>query len=190
MAYGDAEEERKWLARSHAAQSKRLTDAILRGDDDIARVTVGVPPADAGEVDPVDLSEPDFADLPEDLDEPDDPDLADELDEPERTDPPTAEAQFREHREALLFNLEWAGDFLPHELLADWARRIEPLDLARSATGLDEIGEIRGEYQWAAGLHRPPNSTTRRMEWDYYVPRIGHEIDWLERLFRHVLSFG
>jgi len=28
-----------------------------------------------------------------------------------------------------------------------------------------------------------------RIEWDYHVPRIGHEIEWIVALLRHVVSF-
>lgn len=165
----NAQDDQKWRIDRAREKSNRLYDAIIRGDEDIARWEAGVPPADAAS---------------------DSSDSSDSFDATERTDPPTAGEQFREHRLALLFNLEWAYNFLPQELLANWASRVERLDLQEAETGLVAIEAIRDEYQKAAAYYEPPvTQVSRRIDWDYYVPRIGHEIEWLVRLFRHVLTF-
>ena len=165
-----AEDDRRWRADRAAEQTRRLNDALRRRDYDTARWITGVPPADAGA---------------------DDLDDLDDLGEPGRTDPPTAGEQFREHKQALLFNLEWVYDFLlPPELRQDWARRVAPLDLEQAEAGLPVIEAIRDEYRRAVGRYEPSHrEVSRRMDWDYQVPRIGDEIEWVIALFRHVLTF-
>lgn len=162
-----AEDDRQWRANRAREQTSKLYDALCRRDYDTARWITGVPPAGAGSDD------------------------LDDLDEPGRTDPPTAGEQFREHKLALLFNLEWVYDFLlPPELRQDWARRVAPLDLEQAEAGLPVIEAIRDEYQRAARRYEPSHrEVSRRIDWDYQVPRIGHEIEWVIALFRHVLTF-
>src|SRR5688572_13547744 len=159
MAYGDAEDERKWLAKLHAQQTKALNDALSHRDYDQAKRVTGVPLTTESSHD------------------------ADDLDEPERTEPQTAAEHFREHKHSLLYNLEWADGFLPRESLKDWWLRVEPLDLADAEAGLAAIEAIRDEYQHAVDRYEPSVSQgSRRHDWDYYVPRIGDEIEWVERL--------
>jgi hypothetical protein len=200
---GDAEAERKMLARRHAEQRSRLHEALLRGDDDIARVTVDVPPTDPGRADPDDLEELEELDELDEVEELDDLSARDDLDEfddalddldaleePAGAAPRTADREFREHRHALLYNLEWARDFLPPELLADWAQRVAPLDLERAEEGVAAIEAIGRDYRRATEFYAPHvTEVSRGIQWDYFVPRIGHELDWLERLFRQALSF-
>jgi len=161
----NAEDDRRWRADRAREQTNRLYDALREGNEDIARWITGVPPAGAGRSGPA---------------------------EPESAAPPTAGEQFREHKQALLFNLEWVPDFLlPRELCLDWAGRVEPLDLEQAETGLPVAEALAAEYRQAADRHEPRvTEVSRRIEWDYYVARVGREIDWLVALFRHVLSFG
>ena len=173
MAYDDywdrRQDEADRVRRASKAASD-LHDALHWKRYDRARWIVGVPPAGAGS---------------------DDPDPLDDLDEPEDRGPQTVDDQFREHKRELLFDLEWADGFLPRELLRDWWLRVEPLDLAEAEAGLAAIEAIRDEYRHAADRHEPSiTEVSRRVDWDYHVPRIGEEIGWVERLFRHVLSFG
>lgn len=155
------EDDRRWSADREAERKSRFDQAMREGDHDTARWILGVPPTDTGALSPV---------------------------EPERAEPPTAGEQFREHKQALLFNLEWVYDFLPQELCRDRARRVEPLDLEQAEAGLPVIEAIREEYQNAAARHEPPiTEVSRRMDWNYYVPRIGDEIEWVIALFRQVL---
>ena len=175
-----AQDDRRWAEDRAAEQRRRLNHALRRRDYDEARRITGVPPAEAG---PDDLDDLDDLDAFDDLDDPDD------LDEP--APPPTAGEQFREHKNALLFNLEWVYDFLmPRELREDWMRRVAPLEIEQAEAGLAAIEAIRDEFQRAVWHHEPTNSeVSRRMDWEWQVPRIGEEIDWVEQLFRHVLSF-
>jgi hypothetical protein len=160
--WDNAEDDRRWREERERERSRKLHDAMLRGDHDAARWILGVPPADPA------------YDIP---------------DEPESTGPPTVGDQFREHKQGLLFNLEWAYNFLPQEQLADWAARVGPLDIEQAEAGLAAIEAIRDEYQQAASYYEPPyTQVSRRIDWNYYVPRIGHEIEWLIAIFRHVLS--
>jgi hypothetical protein len=164
----NAQDDQKWRVDRTREKSKRLDDAIIRGDEDIARWEAGVPPADAVS---------------------NDSDYADEADTPERAEPPTPDKLFREHRNDLLYNLRWAYDYLPQELLDDWTMRVERLDLQEAEAGLPAIEAIRDEYQRAANRYEPSiTQVSRREEWDFHVPRIGHEIEWLIRLFRDVLT--
>jgi len=119
----DGEDERRRAADRASEQTSRLYDALRRGDHDTARWLTGVPPAPFGSGEPG---------------------------QPERTDPPTAGEQFLEHQQALLFNLRWAGSFLPQELLADWAVRVERLDIEQPLeASLAAIEAIRNEYERA-----------------------------------------
>ena len=164
----NAQDDQKWRIDRAREKSKRLDDAIIRGDEDIARWEAGVPPADAVS---------------------DGSDYADEADPAESTEPPTPGKLFRTHRNDLLFNLEWAYVYLPQELLDDWTMRVKRLDLEEVEAGLREIEAIRDEFQRAANRYEPSiTKVSRREEWNYYVPRIGDEIEWLVRLFRHVLT--
>ena len=161
----DAQYDAKMRADLARRQSNRLFDAIISGNEDIARDTVGVPPAGGGSG------------------------RADEADAQEDTEPPTPDKLFRTHRNDLLFNLRWAQGFLPQEYLENWMARVERLDLQEAEAGLPAIEAIRDEYQHAANRYKPDITRVSRNEvWDYYVPRIGHEIEWLIRLFQHVLT--
>ena len=161
-----AQDDRQWRFERAREQARELYEANRRGHYDRARWIAGVPPADAGS------------------------DSSDSSDAPERTDPPTAGEQFREHKQDLLFNLRWAEDFLPQALLENWAMRVERLDIEEDIAGLAAIEAIREEYQQAACRYEPHiTQASRQMDWNYYVPRIGHEIDWMIKLFRHVLTF-
>lgn len=174
-------DDQAWLAKRASDDKRALNEAMRDRNWARARQVTDVPPPDVGSDDLDDL---------DDFDNLDDFDDLDDLDGPEHDAPPTAGTQFREHKRSLLFNLEWADGFLPRELLADWARRVEPLDIVEAEAGLAAIEAIGDEYRQASYRYEPPNSeASRRIDWDYYVPRIGEEIDWLARLFRHVLSF-
>ncbi len=184
MAYGDAEEERQRLARQHSRQSSQLYDALRKKNYDTARWITGVPPAPpAGSDDPDetdlydrdDLDDADFADLPE---------LAADA---ERTAPPTAEEQFREHKGALLYDLDWTS-VLPAELVQDWTRRVLPLDLRQPRAGLAAIEDLAIDYQLAERWEPHITEVTRGMAWIEQYPRIGREIAWLTALFQHVLA--
>lgn len=157
----NAQDDARWAADRASEATSALYGALRRGDHDTARWLTGVPPAGSG------------------------------ADRPEQTEPPTAGEQFREHTQALLFNLRWAGRFLPQELLADWIARVERLDIERPlAAELAAIEAIREEYERACHRYEPPiTEVSSRIEWDYHVPRIGHEIEWVAALFRHVMSF-
>lgn len=158
----DRMDDQNRLAELASENTRQLNEALRERNWDKARQLTGVPPPDAGH---------------------------EGSDEPERTDPPTAGEQFREHKHALLFNLEWADPFLPKALLADWAQRVEPLDIEEPEAGAAAIAEIQEEYRRAEDRYEPPNSeVSRRIDWDYYVPRIGHEMEWLAALFRHVMT--
>ena len=157
----NAEDDRRRAADRAREQTNRLYDALRRGDHDTARWITGVPPADAG---------------------------SDDTDAPEPAAPPTAGEQFHEHKQTLLFNLTLAF-VLPEELREDWARRVERLDIELPEGGLAVIEQIGDEYR-LAHRYQPTNfEVSQRMQWDYQVPRVGHEIQWLETLFRHVLTF-
>jgi hypothetical protein len=160
----DRMDDQDWLAKRASETTRRLNEALRDRDWAKARELTGVPPPEAA---------------------------SDDLDEPERTDPPTAGEQFREHKHALLFNLEWVYDFLlPEDLRRNWAMRVAPLDIEQPEAGLAVIEAIRDEYERAVYGYQPSNSeVSRRIDWDYQIPRIGDEIEWVERLFRHVLSF-
>jgi hypothetical protein len=162
----DAQDDRQWQFERARERSNELHGAILRGEHDRARWIAGVPPAEAAS---------------------DGSEATENLENGERQ---IADEQYREHSQALLFNLRWAEGFLPQALLAEWTTRVERLDLGRPEAGLVEIEAIRNAYRLAVDQHEPTNSqVSRRVEWEYYVPRIGHEIEWLTALFRHVLTF-
>ena len=158
-----AQDDRQWRFDRAREQTRELYEANRRGDYDRARWIAGVPPANGS---------------------------LDSSDAPERNAPPTAGEQFREHIQELLFNLRWAENFLPQALLENWAMRVERLDIEEAIAGLATIEAIREEYQQAARRYEPHiTQASRQMDWNYYVPRIGHEIESVSKLFRHVLTF-
>jgi hypothetical protein len=171
----NAQDDRRWADNRAAEQRRRLNDALRRRDYRQAGWITGVPPADVG---------------PDDLEDADDAFDIEGLDEPERSEARTVEELFREHKHALLFNLEWVYDFLlPPELRESWARRIELLDLAQPGAGLAAIEAIGDEYRRTVSHYEPSNrEVSRRMDWDHFVPRIGDEIERVAALFRDVLS--
>lgn len=85
--------------------------------------------------------------------------------------------EFPTHRQALVSCLRSARGVEPRQCLADWAARVERLDLARPADGLAELSEIAGEYEQARRRYASPFSALTRPLWlDDEAARIGGEI--------------
>lgn len=100
----------------------------------------------------------------------------------------TAGEQFRKHLNKLLFYLQ-VSEALPIVLRQEWITHIEQLEIEQPASSLDLLNGLSESYLQAARSLKPHFSDlSHAMAFETQVPRIGHEIDLLLDILKHVLA--
>lgn len=114
--------------------------------------------------------------------------------DPGSSRPPDPATEFPLRQATLLGYLRAGFGALPRASLADWARRVDALNIRNPETGIIEIRMIANEYSLArseieGGQGRPPLSQlTRRVGLDWPDEEIGDEIRLLDSLFLAALQ--
>jgi hypothetical protein len=175
MAYDDDDDERRrladeaerrWKAERESERSRRLYEARRRGDEDSIRWLLGIPSAPSGPGGP-DRESPDPA---------------------ERVAPLRPELGLPGHQRALLLNLQSAAGILSFPLAANWAGRVERLDLGQPQAALAELRAIREEFLRATGRAGPPVAQIPQpTALPFEVEAVGLEIDCLIALLSSML---
>lgn len=152
------ENERRWKAERESEKTRQLNEARRRRDEDTQRRLLGVPSAPRGSGSP-------------------------DRESPEPTEcvsPLMPALEFPEHKQALLRNLQAAAGILSFAVVANWAARVERLDIGQPEAALAELGAINDDYLQATGRPALPLAQmSPPIPLTYEVDAIGLEIDCL-----------